>query len=72
HTLATNTRKDTIPARNIGSQVRSAVLQIASGSTPFFMTTLTLDILNPKTLDQRKSVIKLVVLMIRKMRRYDP
>lgn len=66
YTLATNTRKETIPARNIGPQARSAVLQIASSSTPLFMTTLTLDILNPKTLDQRKSVMQLVAFMIRK------
>jgi len=32
------------------------------------MTTLTLDILNPKTLDQRKAVMQLVAFMIRKVR----
>lgn len=66
YTLATSTRKETISARNIGPQARLAVLQIASGSTPLFMTTLTLDILNPKTLDQRKAVMQLVAFMIRK------
>ncbi|KAG1836125.1 hypothetical protein DFJ58DRAFT_735218 [Suillus subalutaceus] len=66
YTLATNTRKEIISARNIGPQARLAVLQIASSSTPFFMTTLTLDILNPKTLDQRKAVMQLVAFMIRK------
>ncbi|KAG2127039.1 hypothetical protein BD769DRAFT_1460808 [Suillus cothurnatus] len=66
YTLATNTRKETISARNIGPQARLAVLQIASSSTPLFMTTLTLDILNPKTLDQRKAVMQLVAFMIRK------
>ncbi|KAG2114253.1 uncharacterized protein F5147DRAFT_678636 [Suillus discolor] len=66
YTLATNTRKETIPAQNIGPQARLAVLQIASSNTPLFMTTLTLDILNPKTLDQRKAVMQLVAFMIRK------
>ncbi|KAG2130779.1 uncharacterized protein EDB93DRAFT_1179251 [Suillus bovinus] len=66
YTLAPNTRKETIPAQNIGPQARSAVLQIASSNTPLFMTTLTLDILNPKTLDQRKAVMQLVAFMIRK------
>ncbi|KAG1810892.1 uncharacterized protein BJ212DRAFT_1484021 [Suillus subaureus] len=66
YTLATNTRKETISVRNIGPQARLAVLQIASSSTPLFMTTLTLDILNPKTLDQRKAVMQLVAFMIRK------
>ncbi|KAG1719005.1 hypothetical protein EDB19DRAFT_1648998, partial [Suillus lakei] len=66
YTLATNSRKETISAQNIGPQARLAVLQIASSNTPLFMTTLTLDILNPKTLDQRKSVMQLVAFMIRK------
>lgn len=66
YTLATNTRKETISAQNIGPQARLAVLQIASSNTPLFMTTLTLDILNPKTLDQRKAVMQLVAFMIRK------
>jgi hypothetical protein len=68
YTLATNTRKETISAQNIGPQARLAVLQIASSNTPLFMTTLTLDILNPKTLDQRKAVMQLVAFMIRKVR----
>ncbi|KAG1739452.1 uncharacterized protein EDB91DRAFT_1135335 [Suillus paluster] len=66
YTLATNARKEAIPAQNIGPQARFAVLQIASSNTPLFMTTLTLDILNPKTLDQRKAVMQLVAFMIRK------
>lgn len=66
YTLATNTRKETISAQNIGPQARLAVLQIASSNTPLFMTTLTIDILNPKTLDQRKAVMQLVAFMIRK------
>ncbi|KAG2341534.1 WD40 repeat-like protein [Suillus weaverae] len=66
YTLATNTRKETISAQNIGPQARLAVLQIASSNTALFMTTLTLDILNPKTLDQRKAVMQLVAFMIRK------
>ncbi|KAG1899665.1 uncharacterized protein F5891DRAFT_1037747 [Suillus fuscotomentosus] len=66
YTLATNARKENIPAQNIGPQARLAVLQIASSNTPLFMTTLTLDILNPKTLDQRKAVMQLVAFMIRK------
>ncbi|OJA15937.1 hypothetical protein AZE42_02647 [Rhizopogon vesiculosus] len=66
YTLATNSRKEVISAQNVGPQARLAVLQIASCNTPLFMTTLTIDILNPKTLDQRKAVMQLVAFMIRK------
>jgi hypothetical protein len=67
YTLATNSRKEIISAQNVGPQARLAVLHIASSNTPLFMTTLTLDILNPKTLDQRKAVMQLVAFMIRKV-----
>lgn len=67
YTLATNSRKEFISAQNVGPQARLAVLHIASSNTPLFMTTLTLDILNPKTLDQRKAVMQLVAFMIRKV-----
>ncbi|KIJ54513.1 hypothetical protein M422DRAFT_220784 [Sphaerobolus stellatus SS14] len=52
--------------RNVGPQARMAVLQIASGNTPLFMTTLSLDILHPKSLQQRKSILQLVAYLIRK------
>ncbi|EGN97892.1 hypothetical protein SERLA73DRAFT_55174 [Serpula lacrymans var. lacrymans S7.3] len=64
--LATNSRKENISAQNAGPQARLAVLQIASSNTPLFMTTLTLDILNPRNLDHRKSIMQLVAFLIRK------
>ncbi|KAF9220526.1 WD40 repeat-like protein [Gyrodon lividus] len=64
--LATSARKENITVQNVGPQARLAVLQIASSNTPLFMTTLTLDILNPKTLEHRKSVMQLVAFLIRK------
>ncbi|KAH7909671.1 WD40-repeat-containing domain protein [Hygrophoropsis aurantiaca] len=64
--LATSARKENISTQNVGPQARLAVLQIASSNTPLFMTTLTLDILNPKNLEHRKSVMQLVAFLIRK------
>ncbi|KIJ60314.1 hypothetical protein HYDPIDRAFT_177510 [Hydnomerulius pinastri MD-312] len=64
--LATSARKENITVQNVGPQARAAVLQIASSNTPLFMTTLTLDILNPKTLEHRKSIMQLVAFLIRK------
>ena len=66
-TLATNSRKEVITAQNIGAQARLGVLQIASSNTPLFMTTLGLDILNPLNVEHRKSVMQIVVFLIRKV-----
>jgi hypothetical protein len=52
---------------NVGPQARLAVLQIASSNTPLFMTTLLLDILHPKSVQQRKSILQLVAFLIRKV-----
>ncbi|OCH87320.1 hypothetical protein OBBRIDRAFT_889871 [Obba rivulosa] len=65
-TLATSTRKDAISPHNIGVQARSAVLQIATNNPALFMTTLTIDILHPRTLSHRKSILQLVIFLIRK------
>ncbi|KAI8986132.1 WD40 repeat-like protein [Trametes punicea] len=65
-TLATTTKKEAISVPNIGVQARSAVLQIAASNTPLFMTTLVLDILHPRTVQHRKSVMQLVIFLIRK------
>ncbi|KZT12183.1 WD40 repeat-like protein [Laetiporus sulphureus 93-53] len=65
-TLATASRKDSISPHNIGAQARSAVLQIATANTPLFMTTLTIDILQPRSVQHRRSVMQLVILLIRK------
>ena len=65
--LAVSSRKDNISIQNVGQQARHAVLQIASTSTALFMTTLTLDILNPKSLEHRKTMMQLVAFLIRKV-----
>jgi len=61
--LATSAEKE----RNVGPQARMAVLQIASSNTPLFMTTLSLDILHPKNLQQRRSILQLVAYLIKKV-----
>ena len=53
--------------RNAAAQARLAVLHIASGNTPLFMTTLSLDILHPRTVEYSKSVMQLVAFLIRKV-----
>ena len=64
--LATNAKKEAISLHNVGLQARSAVLNIASSNTPLFMTTLTIDILQPRSVQHRKSVMQLVIFIIRK------
>ncbi|KZT12177.1 uncharacterized protein LAESUDRAFT_624087, partial [Laetiporus sulphureus 93-53] len=57
-------RKDSISPHNIGAQARSAVLQIAAANTPLFMTALTIDILQPRSMQHRRSFMQLVILLI--------
>jgi hypothetical protein len=65
--LATSTKKEGISAQNIGPQARQAVLHIVTENTGVFMTTLSLDILHPQSLEHRKSVMQLVAFLIRKV-----
>ncbi|KAH8086009.1 hypothetical protein BXZ70DRAFT_956829 [Cristinia sonorae] len=65
-TLSTTTKKEAISVQNVGQLARTAVLQIAASNTPLFMTTLSLDILNPGSVQHRKSVMQLVIFLIRK------
>lgn len=66
--LATDSKKENISTRNMGVSARSAVLQIASGNTPLFMTTLSLDILHPKSVEYSKSIMQLIAYLIAKVR----
>jgi WD repeat-containing protein 7 len=66
--LATSSRKEsTLAQPNVGQQARSAVLHIASGNSPLFMTTVSMDIMQPKSLQHRKSVMQLVIFLIHKV-----
>ena len=65
--LATSTKKESITAQNIGPQARQAVLQVVTSDTGIFMTTLSLDILHPQSLEHRKSVLQLVAILTRKV-----
>jgi hypothetical protein len=65
--LATSTKKDSISAQNVGPQARQAVLHVVTTDTGIFMTTLSLDILHPHSLEHRKSVMQLVAFLIRKV-----
>lgn len=65
--LATSGRKDTGTFHNVGSQARNAVLLIASGNSPLFMTTVAMDILQPKSVHHRKAVMQLVIFLIHKV-----
>lgn len=63
---ATNTKKESISAQNVAPQARQAVLHVVTTDTGIFMTTLSLDILHPHSLEHRKSVMQLVAFLIRK------
>lgn len=65
--LATGAKKDAITLQNIGAQARVAVLNIATQHTPLFMSTLCLDVLNPPTLEHRRSVMQIIAFLIRKV-----
>ena len=65
--LATGVRKETISVQNIGAQARLAVLTIATQNTPLFMSTLCLDVLNPPSLEHRRSVLQIIAFLIRKV-----
>jgi hypothetical protein len=65
--IATSTKKESISAQNVGPQARQAVLRIVADNTGIFMTTLSLDILHPQSLEHRKSVMQVVAFLIRKV-----
>ena len=68
--LATASRKDSSATQpGAGTQARAAVLHIAAGNSPLFMTTVSMDILHPKSVQHRKSVMALVIFLIHKVRR---
>jgi hypothetical protein len=50
-----------------GKEARAAVLQIAASSTPLFMTTLSLDITQPRSVEHRRATMQLVAFIIRKV-----
>ena len=62
-------KKENISMRNMGALSRSAVLQIASGNPPLFMTTLSLDILHPQSVEYSKSIMQLIAYLIGKVHR---
>lgn len=66
--LSTASRKDSISLQNIGAQARLAVLNIATQHTALFMSTLCLDVLNPPSLEHRRSVMQIIAFLIRKRR----
>jgi hypothetical protein len=65
--LATSTKKESISAQNVAPLARQAVLHVVTTETGIFMTTLSLDILHPHSLEHRKSVMQLVAFLIRKV-----
>jgi len=58
------------PRDTTGPHARLAILQIASTNTPLFMTTLSLDILHPQSVEHRKDIMQLVAFIIRKVRKF--
>ncbi|RXW25374.1 hypothetical protein EST38_g529 [Candolleomyces aberdarensis] len=66
--LATGVRKDSISVQNVAAQARTAVLTLATNHTALFMSTLCLDVLNPPSLEHRRSVMQIIAFLIRKRR----
>lgn len=44
-----------------------AVLHIAEGNSPLFMTTLSLDILHPRSVEYNKSIMQIIAFLIKKV-----
>ena len=65
--LATSTKKDSISTQNVGAQARLAVLNIASSNMAYLMSTVCLDILNPPTVEHRRSVLQVLAFLMKKV-----
>jgi hypothetical protein len=61
-----NDHNNGISNSSIAAQARLAVLHVASTNPALFMSTLSMDILDAKTVEGRKSIMKLCVYMARK------
>ena len=55
-----------VSSSSIAAQARLAVLHVASNNPALFMSTLSMDIVDAKTVEGRKSIMKLCVYMARK------
>lgn len=66
--LATSARKDTISVRNPGQQARMAVMRIASSNSPLFMTTLSLDILHPRSVEYTATIMQVLAFLMKRVR----
>lgn len=64
--LATHKDSGLPNAASIAAQARLAVLNVASSNAPLFMSTLSQDIMDAKTVDGRTAIMKLCVFMARR------
>lgn len=53
--------------QNVGAQARLAVVSIAENSVPLFVGTMCLDILNPPSMEHRRSVLQILAYLTRKV-----
>ena len=67
-TLATSSSKAGISIRNPGPAARAAIIQIASNNSPLFMTTLSIDILHPRSVEYSKVIMQMIAFLIRRVR----
>ena len=65
--LATTVKKNAISVQNVGAQARLAVVSIAENSVPLFVGTMCLDILNPPSMEHRRSVLQILAYLTRKV-----
>jgi hypothetical protein len=65
--LATSSKKEMISTQNASTQARLAVIQVATTATPLFMSTLAIEILHPRDVQSRKSIMQLVAFLVRKV-----
>lgn len=64
---ASPTQKEASQARILVQLARTGVLQIAASSTPLFISTISLDIMDTTSLDHRGSTMQLIAFVIRKV-----
>jgi WD repeat-containing protein 7 len=65
--MSTATDKKELSTQNLGTQARLAVVQIATNHTPLFTATLSMEILQPQSVQDRRSTMQLLAFFVRKV-----
>jgi WD repeat-containing protein 7 len=65
--MAAIPNKKDMTAHNVGTQARSAVVLIATHNGPLFTTTLSMEISQPQSVEDRRSAMQILAFLVRKV-----